>query len=108
MNHRNATRFCESLDGDVNRRWFGPRVRQAGGARLPTKEEYEALRIVLGYPNHYNGNRLPDLVGRWFWSSSLSANYYAWVFNGSSGGVDSGAYRYYDNGSVRCVGPGLL
>ena len=57
MNWDAADRFCRAL-GD--------------GARLPTREEYEALGRAMGRPNNYRSDMIADMRQNWFWSSSVN------------------------------------
>lgn len=83
-----------------------------GGARLPTKEEFEQLAKYLGKgtANGYNPyladgktDLLPGLSGHWFWSSSVSPNGTdnAFSFNGYNGLVYYGSRS--SSYAVRCV-----
>ncbi|MEO5969411.1 MAG: DUF1566 domain-containing protein [Bdellovibrionia bacterium] len=70
-------------------------------ARLPTREEYEALGRAMGRPNNYDPDMIADMRGNYFWSSSPNGNNSAWGFNGCSGGVEN--YGRGFHGAVRCV-----
>ncbi len=89
MNQPSAEEFCQNL---------------GGGARLPTREEYEALARAMGAPNHYDRNVIPDMVNNWFWSSSIhpSDAFYFYYFYGNGGGIYLG-HRSFQDSSVRCV-----
>lgn len=89
MDWKAADRFCRGL---------------GGGARLPTREEFEWLGRAMGRPNHYRSDMIADMRRRWFWSSSVKerdpGHYY--YFNGDSG-VISDTFGRNRHGSVRCV-----
>ncbi len=91
MNYEDATRFCRDL---------------GRGARLPTREEYRALKRVLGGQNRYNPRIISDMVGNGFWSSSVDPDFpsnYAYEFNGSTG--VSGSFGMSRKRAVRCILP---
>jgi len=88
INQYDAEKYCQGL---------------GGGARLPTKEEWAALVKIMSPGGMYNPNFLPDMRGKWFWSSSvgpLNADF-AFAFYGPNGCVDINI-RSYSNW-VRCV-----
>jgi len=89
MNQAAAIQYCQGL---------------GGGARLPTKEEWEVLKQVMTIPSgKYSPKLLPGTKGKWFWSSSVHPTYAvsAFYFDGSNGGVGrDNRYSFY---SVRCV-----
>jgi hypothetical protein len=84
--YEEAIEFCRNL---------------GGGARLPTKEEYEALIRAMSPGGRYNPDLLPDMRGRWFWSSGPNGFDDAWKFYGNLGNVSIG-YRSVRI-HVRCV-----
>lgn len=78
-------------------------LAEVGGIKaswqLPTIEEFKE--------EESNGVRssLPN-INRWFWSSSVRADYpdFAWLFHGDDGDLGNGyRYRYGGDYSVRCV-----
>ncbi len=89
------------------------------GARLPTKEEFRQLSMDLGFkhtqgysPYMQDGKTevIPNLVGHWYWSSSIfpfnSDNAYG--FSGEEGYNDQMSFTGYIfrevyHGAVRCV-----
>ena len=81
MNHANAVAYCQSL---------------GGGARLPTEEEWEALKRAMSPGGQYNPNLLPDMKGKGFWSSSIR-----FYFVGTDGYV--GIPHRLSNLWVRCA-----
>jgi hypothetical protein len=97
MNQYDADKYCKD-----------------GGARLPTKEEFEQLAKYLGIgtargysPYLADGKTdfLPGLSGYAFWSSSVLPSYsnHAYGYDGSNGGVYYD-YRYNSfSGAVLCV-----
>ena len=88
---KQAKEFCESL-----------------GLDLPENEDFERLRSFMGSePGTHTGFKsqvLPDLKGRWFWSSSVhpTGPDYAYYFDGYYGDIGYGNCSNY-NFSVRCV-----
>lgn len=90
----------------------------SGGARLPTKSEFDQLAGHLGkgtangYSPFVSGGWpqvLPGLFNYWFWSASIASHYtgYGYVFSGGKGYI---GYYYEDmvfgiwlNFPVRCV-----
>ena len=88
MTHSEAEVHCRSL-----------------GARLPTKTEFEAWGRALGAGGGGLLNHLfPGAQQGYFWSSSVHADYDAYIFHGGIGDVyydvsSSG----YDHFAVRCV-----
>ena len=102
MNFEQAKQYCEGLN-DLDMKWT-----------LPSKDDYlkaadnssaEQTRGYAGY-NVALRDTVPDMDGRWFWSSSphpFSAGI-AWVFGGYVGEVGN-YFRSYDD-SVRCVSRG--
>jgi hypothetical protein len=86
MDHATAILYCQSL---------------GEGARLPSKEEWEALSLVISPGGQYNPDLLPGTQG-WFWSSSVASTVRAFRFVSNSGDVAHISLRknhYY----VRCV-----
>lgn len=98
MNYGNANAFCTNLDGPRNLL----RMRQPGGARVPTDNEWRRIGEIMGRgtPRGYNPNLISDM-NHSFWSSSPYGDYSAWFFNGSFGYVGY-VFRDGDN-SVRCA-----
>lgn len=97
MNQYDADKYCKD-----------------GGARLPTREEFEQLAKYLGkgtargyspYLADGKTDLLPGLSNHWFWSSSVYPNLsdYAFYFYGYSGGVYYANRSYYPYDAVRCV-----
>ena len=88
MDHADAIQYCQDL---------------GQGARLPTKEEYEALKLAMSPEGKYNPYLLPDIQSKYFWSSSFRPySDYAFFFFGNNGGFIT-AHRDDNNASVRCV-----
>lgn len=92
MDYQAALTFCQEL---------------GGGSRLPTREEYEALARSMTVNGRYDHNRIPDMSGNWFWSSSVHpvAPDGAFYFNGYYGNINVGHRRAKK--SVRCGLPAL-
>lgn len=92
MNQHDAEAFCRNL---------GPRVY------LPTRADYEELARAMIVNGRYDRNRIPDMSGNWFWSSSVLPAYpvHAFVFNGSNGDINS--FNRSLKKSVRCGLPAL-
>ena len=99
MHWEAAKKFCKDL---------------GKGSRLPTRKEYDALARVLGYPDDYQPNILPDMDRMTFFSSSTVDLNHVYVFNGSEGSWgwhnhylwSKSTGRYKDQvQSVRCVRP---
>lgn len=90
MTHLRASKYCQSL---------GKR------SRLPSLEEFEALARALGYPNHYDSHRIPDLSTYQFWSSTTNKEFssLASAYSGYEGKI----YEFARNSkiAVRCVIP---
>ncbi len=88
MNYLTAERFCQDL---------------GGGARLPTREEYEVLAREMGAPLYYDRNSALDMMSHFFWSSTVNPFHpdYAYGFNGNKGTID-GELRSKRE-AVRCV-----
>lgn len=76
----------------------------AGGQYLPSIGEFITLRDQLGYgsPLGYDNTPVPDLGGRYFWSSSIVSQYLADYLSGTSGKVFTA--HQTDSKEVRCVG----
>jgi len=90
MSQSDAMRYCQHL---------------GGGARLPTREEWEALAKAMSTGGRYNSDLLPGTKGKWFWSSSDAPDDadFAFNFGGKQGSV---AFEERSSvGSVRCVIP---
>jgi hypothetical protein len=89
MNHDQAVAYCRDQ-----------------GARLPTKEEYEALGRAMGRDERgkgYQRNLIPEMEDRWFWSSLYGlGDDFAYYFYGNFGSVGY-VFRNGIYGSVRCV-----
>lgn len=91
MNQHSAGQFCQNL---------------GGGARLPTLEEYEALRRAMGYPIDYRSDRIADMAGHWFWSSSdrprpqFADHFFNFI---GDNGIIFSEHRNSPDGSARCV-----
>lgn len=86
-----------------------------GGARLPTKEEFDQLAKYLGkgtaqgyspYLADGKTDFLPGLSQYTFWSSSLypdpKETDFVFFFNGNDGSLSNAGYRWRNKG-VRCV-----
>jgi hypothetical protein len=86
LNWEQAINYCAAL---------------GGGARLPTADEYRALKRAMSPGGRYDANQLPDTIGTWFWSSSPHGDDNALVMFGGNGNVDNFPRNYF--GSVRCV-----
>jgi hypothetical protein len=79
------------------------------GGRLPTFEEFLGLANDMGYKvpgDVFVPSFLPNLSGRWFWSSTLDPtnSSAALTFEGSNGQLDLGSHPLFARtGAVRCV-----
>lgn len=73
------------------------------GGRLPTQEEYEAVKRAMTQ-SKYNNYALPGMSGYYFWTSSLSAKFAdtPMIVNGDYGLIHPGDYS---DRAVQCVIP---
>ncbi len=105
MKEREAEQYCRNL---------------GGGARLPVREEYEALGRAMGAPHHYDRNAIPDMAQNYLPPHGMvHSDFYFWLlsghipsglvnatffFNGNSGGF-VGSNPPPNEAAVRCVLP---
>jgi hypothetical protein len=91
MNWQDANNYCANL-GD--------------GSRLPTADEYRALKQAMSPGGQYHKNLLPGTQLTHFWSSSSQGDRGAFGFYGNTGYVDNYFCNYMS--SVRCVRDGRM
>ena len=116
MNYADAMEYCIDLNPRAERAaiWAALKAGQAPerGIYLPLRSDFARLRRQLGSTAQdsafetagYAPQVLPHL-DHWFWSSSVHPDdsFYAYVFNGRTGGI---GYDYRDDAgynAVRCV-----